>query len=49
METTPLLPNKVYKLISEHKQQDCPTCEGRGYIEEVTSELNETDPASKLE
>jgi hypothetical protein len=43
METTPLLPNKVYKLISERRQQDCPTCEGKGYVEEVTKKLDEVD------
>jgi hypothetical protein len=45
MELKSLLPNKTYKMKSERKQHDCPRCEGKGYVEEVTQELYEADPA----
>jgi hypothetical protein len=45
MEPKSLQPNKTYQMKSERRQQDCPRCEGKGYVEEVTSELHEVDPA----
>lgn len=39
MEPTPLKPNTVYKLVPERRTQDCPSCSGKGYVEETGQRL----------